>query len=114
MKRFGTVLYLLALTDCGSLERQKRSYFMDKIEATAKLPKGWEGISNYHRYYAYSPSENGQKSVEAQFVLNERPGREWVEYEDLPIGIDAGCTVISVTFDVASDRVASALCNGTP
>ena len=114
MHRFTTVLCLFVLTNCGSSEQQRRAYIMDRIEATAKLPEGWEGVSNYYRYYAYSMSEQGQKSVEAQFVQSERPGREWVEYHDLPQGMDAGCGVISVTFDVVGDRVVSALCNGLP
>jgi hypothetical protein len=112
MRKHGTIFLALSLASCGTPEQQKRTHIMDRIEATAKLPKGWEGISNYYRYYAYNAGETGRTSVEAAFVLSDRPGREWVPYDSLPNGMDQGCTIITVQYDIGADRVMSAKCNG--
>lgn len=84
---------------------------MDRVEATADLPDGWEGVANYDRYYAFSGSADG-RHVTAAFVFSKKPGRQWVDRADLPDGTDQGCLVIIVEYDVKADKVLSAVCNG--
>lgn len=112
VRRLGILLYAITLASCGTPAQQQHVRIMDRIETTAKLPEGWEGIANYYRYYAFDASVPGRNWVEAAFVLSDRPGREWVPYADLPIGSDQGCTVITVKYDIATDRVMLATCNG--
>lgn len=86
---------------------------MDRIEREVRLPPDAGALATYARYYAWRDGKDGRKVIAVwQNLTGERPGRHWVTERDLPVIMDGGCGVVSLTWDVATARVEHVACNG--
>ena len=87
---------------------------MDRIERDVRLPEGAGALGGYARYYAWQQREDGVRKVVAvwQNLTGERAGRHWVAENALPLIMDGGCGVVSLSFDVAARRIEHVECNG--
>jgi len=87
---------------------------MDRIEREVRLPEGAGALSSYARYYAWQQRPDGARKVVAvwQNLTGEAPVRHWVTEREFPVIMDGGCGVVSLTWDVATQRIESVGCNG--
>jgi hypothetical protein len=110
MKRIRpALLFLCALAACADAQGGREEAVMASIEASIRLPAGAGDLESYERVYAWAQS--GRK-VSAVYFTGGVPGRRWVEASQLPLIMDGGCGVITLTYDVASSRVEGIGCNG--
>ncbi len=95
-------------------EEQARIELMDQIERQVRLPEGAGRLETYASYYAWQPRDDGYRKVVAvyQNLTGERPGRHWVAENEFPVIMDGGCGVISLSYDVAAQRIEHVTCNG--
>lgn len=84
---------------------------MDRIEATVVLPPGTASLSSYGRYYAWEARTDGVRKVRGIYVREPEPSRHWVNENELPLVMDGGCDIVSLTFDLATDRIEWVACN---
>jgi hypothetical protein len=84
---------------------------MDRIESAVVLPAGAAPLSSYGRYYAWEDRSDGVRKVLGVYVVEPQPQRRWVTQNELPAVMDGGCDVVSVMFDLATDRIEWAECN---
>lgn len=85
---------------------------MDRIEAIVAMPSGAGPLGAYGRYYALEGRSDGVRKVLAVYVREPAPRRHWVRENELPIVMDGGCDIVSLTYDVDADRVERVECNG--
>lgn len=84
------------------------------------MPSGADPLGRYVRSYAHVREAGSREWFDVpatgDYVVGVyRPGiprRRWVKAEELPLVFDGGCSVVTVVFDVARDRVVSTKCNG--
>lgn len=84
---------------------------MDRIEATITMPLGASSISLYGRYYAWESRDDGVRKVLGTYVRGESSERHWVRQNELPLVLDGGCDIVTLTYDVNSDRIERVECN---
>ncbi|HEV7659718.1 MAG TPA: hypothetical protein VGO55_07720 [Allosphingosinicella sp.] len=87
---------------------------MDRIERAVRLPEGANPLASYERSYAWQQSEDGVRKVIGVYLGagGESRGRRWVAQNALPMILDGGCGMITVEFDVATQRIEHVTCNG--
>ena len=87
---------------------------MERIERDVRLPEGASALASYSRAYAWQERGDGVRKVIAFYenLTGERPGRRWVTERDFPVIMDGGCGVISLSYDVAAQRIEHVSCNG--
>ena len=87
---------------------------MDRIERDVRLPEGAGALATYARYYAWQQRPDGARKVVAvwQNLTGEPPARHWVTERGFPVIMDGGCGVVSLTWDVATQRIEHIACNG--
>jgi hypothetical protein len=88
---------------------------MDRIERDVRLPQGASPLAAYSRSYAWQQRGDGVRKVVAVYEnLTGAPTgrRRWVAETDLPLVLDGGCGLISLSYDVASQRIEHVTCNG--
>lgn len=86
---------------------------MDRIEATLVMPPGASSLPLYGRYYAWEIRDDGVRKVLGTYVRGDRPAeRHWVRQNELPLVLDGGCDIITLTYDVNADRIERLECNG--
>lgn len=87
---------------------------MERIEREVRLPEGAGALASYARYYAWQQRDDGVRKVIAVYVnvTGESPGRYWVAENALPVIMDGGCGIISLSYDVAAGRIEHVACNG--
>ena len=92
----------------------EQAQLMDRIERAVRLPDGAGALSSYARYYAWQQREDGVRKVIAVYenLTGARPGRHWVAETELPVIMDGGCGVVSLSYDVAGQRIEHVSCNG--
>lgn len=95
-------------------EEQARLDLMARIERDVRLPERARPLASYARFYAWQQREDGIRKVVAVYedVTGARPGRRWVTETDFPLIMDGGCSVISLSYDVAARRIEHVTCNG--
>lgn len=84
---------------------------MTVIESKVVMPAGAEPLDHYARYYATL----GDGTVTATYLAldkRDKPGRQWVTPEKLPLVFDGGCGVVRVSYDPKAQRVTRIRCNG--
>jgi hypothetical protein len=81
---------------------------MQTIEARIRLPAGAWPIGQYRRYYAFSNKD--PDLVEAIYAKGGRPTRMWLNWDELPIIVDGGCSVIWVRYQVRAKRFVDLTC----
>lgn len=84
-----------------------------KIEASLLLPERAYPLTSYVRYYAQQ--KNGQNNyIIGAFVRKngEEGGIKIVNYKDLPIIFDGGCSIIDMVYSVNKRKVVSLMCHG--
>lgn len=79
-----------------------------RLEARIVMPEGAEPVGAYTRYYE-AGFDHGRRTV---FGLLTEDGDKQIHIGHRPIVLDRGCSVIQLTFDVASGQVTSIGCNG--
>jgi hypothetical protein len=87
---------------------------MDRIEREVRLPEGAGQLATYARYYAWQQREDGVRKVIAFYLhlSGHEPGRYWVAENALPLILDGGCGMITLSYDVAAQRIEHVSCNG--
>jgi hypothetical protein len=92
---------------------------MDLIERQVRLPRGARPLASYARFYAWQRRTDGVRKVVATYtgqsiadVTGAGPGRHWVAENALPVVMDGGCGIISLSYDVATQRIEHVDCNG--
>jgi hypothetical protein len=88
---------------------------MDRIERDIRLPDGAGPLAAYARSYAWQQRGDGVRKVVAVYEnLTGAPAgrRRWVAETDLPLVLDGGCGLISLSYDVATQRIEHVTCNG--
>ena len=95
-------------------EAQARLELMDQIERQVRLPEGAGPLASYARYYAWQQREDGFRKVVAVYenLTGAPPGRRWVADTEFPLVMDGGCGFISLSYDLAAQRVEHVTCNG--
>jgi len=84
---------------------------MDRIEARIVMPAGASPLTLYGRYYAWEPRDDGVRKVLGTYVRGERPERHWVRQNELPLVLDGGCGIVTLTYDPDADRIERVECN---
>ena len=130
------------LAACTTPEQRKRDELADRIEALVRLPKGAGRLADYARAYAfddkglvvgvYVPGYVAPKPDETcEQVLGDLKTREvpcppetsgerlrsgqrrWVDdINKLPMVMDGGCSVVTVTYDLKRGVIQDTYCNG--
>jgi hypothetical protein len=78
------------------------------LEARIVMPQGAKPISAFTRYY--EPGfDHGRRTV---FGLLTEKGDKQIHMGQVPIVMDGGCSVVDLTFDVATNQVTSIKCYG--
>lgn len=85
---------------------------MDRIEALISLPAGASPLPLYERFYAWEARDDGVRKVFGTYVRGGSPGRHWVNQNELPLVMDGGCDIVTLTYDVDADRIERVECNG--
>ena len=95
-------------------EEQARIELMDRIEREIRLPEGAGPLASYARSYAWQQREDGFRKVVAVYdsLTGAAPGRRWVAETEFPLVMDGGCGLISLSYDVAAQRIEHVTCNG--
>lgn len=92
---------------------------MDEIERTIRLPAGSHPLELYGRNYAfsgdgrvvavyYSPADDRGRALYA--LAGERRWHDWEG--ELPFIMDGGCSIVHVTYEIATQHILSVSCNG--
>lgn len=85
---------------------------MDRIEARISLPAGASPLPLYERFYAWEGRDDGVRKVFGTYVRGQGTGRHWVSQNELPLVMDGGCDIVTLTYDVEADRIERVECNG--
>ena len=95
-------------------EALAREELMDQIERQVRLPAGAGPLASYARYYAWQQREDGLRKVVGVYVRlsGHPPGRSWVAENEFPLILDGGCAMITLSYDLAAQRVEHVTCNG--
>lgn len=91
---------------------REQAALMDRIEREVRLPEGAGPLADYGRYYAWQDREDGIRKVIAIYVREPDPARHWVAETQLPLVLDGGCSIVSLSFDIAAGRIEAVTCNG--
>lgn len=100
---------LLAAAPAPSAETNA---IMDRIESRIALPPGASPLGLYDRYYAWESRDDGVRKVLGTYVRGQRPQRHWVGQNELPLVMDGGCDIVTLTYDYDADRIERVECNG--
>ncbi len=90
---------------------------VSRVEAIAKRPRHVKALSKYQRHYA-GATVAGRKVIEGRWIevdWSDPPtiGVAKIEpYAALPAVLDGGCSIVTVIYDVATDKIAMIECNG--
>jgi hypothetical protein len=88
---------------------------IDKIEAALVMPDGAPPLSSYRRRYG-GAIENGRRMIWGVFLLSTMaPSDDEItilEHRPESLVQDGGCLVVTLKFEVDSDRVLRIQCNG--
>lgn len=90
----------------------EQAAIMDRIEREVRLPEGTRPLGEYGRYYAWQDREDGVRKVIAVYLHEPNPARHWVAETALPLVLDGGCGIVSLSYDVAAGRIEHVACNG--
>ena len=95
-------------------EAQARIELMDQIERQVRLPEGAGPLASYARYYAWQQRDDGLRKVIGVYVRlsGHAPGRYWVAENEFPLILDGGCAMISLSYNLAAQRIEHVTCNG--
>lgn len=88
---------------------------MDRIERDIRLPEGAGPLASYARFYAWQQREDDVRKVVAIYdgVTGAMPpGRRWVTETDFPLVMDGGCSIVTLSYNVAEQRIEHVTCNG--
>jgi hypothetical protein len=81
---------------------------MLSIEARVSLPKGASPLNQYRRYYSFS--ENDPDLVQAIYEKGGRPAKMWLSWDQMPIIVDGGCSVIRLRFRASTKKFENVSC----
>lgn len=87
---------------------------MDRIERDIRLPERADPVAAYERSYAWQQRGDGVRKVIGVYLTPEgsNRGRRWVMESELPLILDGGCSMITLSYDVAAQRIEHVTCNG--
>ncbi|HKP33286.1 MAG TPA: hypothetical protein VJT70_00725 [Sphingomicrobium sp.] len=85
---------------------------MNRIEALVVMPEGASPLAIYGRYYALEQRSDGVIKILGVYVREPEPRRHWVRQNELPLVMDGGCDIVTLTYDARLDRVDRIECNG--
>lgn len=76
------------------------------------MPTGASPLPLYERFYAWEARDDGVRKVFGTFLRGRGSGRHWVNQSELPLVMDGGCDIITLTYDVVTDRIERVERNG--
>jgi len=87
---------------------------VDRIEREIRMPRGAEPLASYARYYAWQQGTGSSRTVLGSFMVGSdwQPGRYWTDENRLPMLVDGGCSRVTLSYNVATERVREVNCNG--
>ena len=108
------ILAAAALFGAAPAPAGDQQTLMARIEARVVMPRGADPIAGYRRTYAWDPHAPPGSRVLALYMRTDANwvGRFWVPSDELPVVMDGGCGIVTLTYDVADDRVEQIGCNG--
>ena len=105
----------LALVGCSDTSGMQNEAVIEHIEQVVKLPEGAGKLEDYARYYA-AQGDNivgvYTYSVGQRYDLPTGKKRWLTDSRDLPSIMDGGCSVVEVTYNLATKRVHEIFCHG--
>lgn len=90
----------------------EQAAIMDRIEREVRLPDGAGPLAAYGRYYAWQDRDDGISKVVAVYQREPDGARHWVPETRLPLVMDGGCDIVSLSYDVAAERIEYVSCDG--
>jgi hypothetical protein len=81
-----------------------------KIESSLEMPQKLS-LQSYRRYYSGEVVKN-RHVVVGVFLKSDHPGIEIVPESMLPRILDGGCSVVTLHYDVSTQKVITLRCNG--
>lgn len=121
MSRLLSMFSLLLILSCKQLPQgpakplvDEHSRIMNKIENDVTMPSGAGRVRDYERLYAWH-FESGSShaiSVIATYQLGAKNERHWINELDMPVILDGGCSLVSLTFDRETEKIISISCHG--
>jgi hypothetical protein len=108
------LLVAAALLGVAPVPAGDQQALMARIEARVVMPRGADPIAGYRRTYAWDPHAPPGSRVLAVYMRTDAnwTQRLWVAADQLPVVMDGGCGIVTLTYDVANDRVERIGCNG--
>lgn len=85
---------------------------MARIESMIAMPRGASRLTLYDRYYAWENRDDGVRKVLGTYVRGPQGRRHWVNENELPLVMDGGCDIVTLTYDLDTDRIERVECNG--
>lgn len=97
-----------------AVDAAEQEAIMDRIERELRMPRNAVALARYARAYAWQQGEDGVRRVIGVYTdyNNTVPGRRWVAESELPVVMDGGCAIVTVTYHVAEERIERVACNG--
>tara|TARA_B110001454_G_scaffold211806_1_gene227890 strand:- start:313 stop:618 length:306 start_codon:yes stop_codon:yes gene_type:complete len=80
------------------------------IEARVELPQRASPVSRYRRHYAFKKDD--PNIVEAVYERGGRPSSFWLKWDEMPIILDGGCSVVTFIYDLRTQSFKNVACNG--
>lgn len=102
----------LALLAAAQAPLPEAESVMTRIERAVAMPNGAGPLGVYGRYYTWESRADGVRKVLAVYVREASPQRHWVNQNELPLVMDGGCDIVTLTYDHDADRIERVECNG--
>lgn len=104
-------VYLCAMILLGGCVHSMTSdeRLMQDIERRVSLPDKASPVKNYRRYYALEKDD--ADTVNAVYVLGGRPDQIWLRWDEVPIVLDGGCSVVNFKYNIQEQVISEMLCN---
>ena len=112
--KIGKWCRLLALIMLGPLllgASDREDALMNEIEQNVKLPPGASTLWVYVRKYTYMGDKTVIGIYVRQTMIDDAPGRAWVDQSHMPQISGGGCGVVTVFYDPAKKASPEAMCN---
>jgi hypothetical protein len=122
---FAAALVAFAATSASAIIRPTQGWTptmaqVQRIESKVHMPDGAQAITAYLRFYA-GVVDKGRQVIEGVYLARGVVRDMQIDHErdvqispekDIPFIDDGGCLMVTVYYDVASDTITHAACNG--
>lgn len=109
MRRLALLVSIVFSVGCAHA-RSPEEQLMRNIEARVHLPERASPVNRYRRHYALAKDD--PNVVEAVYERGGRPTSLWLRWDEMPIILDGGCSVVTFTYDLRTQHFKNVACNG--